>query len=446
MMRSPDVELDQHFDADFHITKAVRENGRMVIRGVANGLKEDRDGERVSRRALREFIAEGVGIPLVTSVHRDDWDSKIGKVTSLAYDDSTDELIAEAELEAGDPMAEKAWSAVNKPGSRIGYSIGGKLRKAFHERTETGKRRKVLDSIRPRHLALTENPSYADSFAEAVAKTFTGDPPADSEFFEADDDIAKDASSQVQSPGGGPTGDRNAGTKSANTPSRDVNDQGSKDKPDDDDDDTDDTKDLPKARHLACPNCGHEFAADLPADLMDNDTSRDETPGRDDTNAAKSAQETPTTMPETIEDTLAKIRDLVSETDETAKTTDPDPEPEAATTDEPAAGDDVLKIVAASHRKSAEDIGELREQTAKGFESVVKAVTGLQEFVAELPLGRRSLARRGPSAPEGDTTDEGVAKSFDGEPEGESVEKRMEDADSPFAALKILNEANYNIK
>lgn len=471
MLRTPTIELDEDFEHFGAVTKTTVDpsTGKRLIRGVASGVLEDRDGERVSRRAIAKMAAQPTadGAIKVTSTHQQDWATEFGDVAKLTHDPKHDELIVDCELppEGVDPIADKAWRAMTVEGRQLGFSIGGKLRKGYFELVDTAKgpggrpkRRKVLDDILLRHVALTSKPSYRQSFAETVSKTFTGhDPAADTdEAFSIDEaadvelsdaariskaldaapDVAKakapakapaDAGDPDDDDGENPAADQPtdappAGTgataPAGDTPSADDNPA---------DSDAADAADLPMAkRHLACPNCGHEFAADLPDDQFGS--TPDDPKGDADT--AKSTPEETTVSKH--DETLAKIRDLVTADDTVAKTA-PEPDPVAKTEEEPS---DVLKMVAASHRHADERIDGLEEQVGKGFEKLVDVVKDLRTQIAALSPGRRSVARVLPAGHEVEKT----------ATDSDDVAKRIAETDDPVEAMRLQNQVERGVR
>lgn len=401
MRRSPEFEVEKDFTCEVGITKSWSEaNGRRFIQGVASGVAEDRDGERVSKNAIEKMakqVAQG-GVKL-TSRHQQDWDTEIGDVVEATHDPKTDELIVKTELppEGMDPIADKAWNAVTRDGVKLGFSIGGKLKKAFFELTDTNKRRKVLDEIHLRHICLTKTPSYAPSFAQAVAKSFTEDEGIVDEdaFYEADEDeVSKGLAPSSQGTQPSATGDTNAGTRSEGAASMNTDD------PDDKEDGEDEPKlDKSPERHLACPNCGHEFAADLPLDGEEQAPDTD-SEGEDDNDSTKKSVEQENDMPKSLADTLAELRTFVAKTEgeadaETVEKTEP--EVEAAevekTEDTFDSEPEVLKIVAASAKRTDDRLEALEASLGEAFGTVAKAIKGIQESILEQPQGRRSVAR-----------------------------------------------------
>jgi hypothetical protein len=431
MLRSPEFEVEKDFNCEVGITKSWSDaSGRRFIQGVASGVAEDRDGERVSKNAIAKMAKQAAqGGVMLTSRHQQDWDTEIGKVVEAHHDPDTDELVIKTELpvEGHDPMADKAWNAVTRDGVKLGFSVGGKLKKAYYEMVEgVGKRRKVLDEILLRHVCLTKTPSYAPSFAQAVAKTFTEDDGVvdDDAFYEAPEDAVEKGlapSTDGQQPSA--TGDTNAGTREqGGAPSKDVDDQ--------DKDEGDDEPKLDKSpeRHLACPNCGHEFAADLPLEGEEQAPDDTDSEADDDNDSTKKSVEQENDMPRTLRETLDELNAFVAKSEqpeaEVEKTT---PEAEVEKTDD-TIDNEVLKTVAAAKAMTDERLNSLEESLGEAFGTVAKAIKGLQETILEQPVGRKSQARILPP--------EGAVKTDDADTE------KTDDNASATDVLKSLNAKN----
>ena len=474
-LRTDAVELDQDFEYTGEVIKSYVDEatGKRYIVGAASGLEEDQDGERVSKRAIAAMvnaIGQG-GVKVVAGSHEQNWLTECGDAVEAHVDPKTDQLIVKTELapEGQDPIADKAWRETHS--RKMGWSIGGKLRAAYHELTDTGKKRKVLDSIDLRHLCLTDKPAYQHSFAHAVAKTWDADAPVDDEFVA--EDVAKDVTGSWVPGGGGNSGEdsktggkRNAGEKKPGSKGMSVDDDGQEEP---EEDDTEDQVE-PTDRHLSCPQCGHEFAADIPVDMTPEERSdqdkrkealedavpgdgsgkpagegeeqaasdgdqapEDELQGKDNPDdkddedgkkkkPAEKSQEVTMDIEKRLELLEARVADAGVGT--VAKT-----EPE----DTPAEGitADVLKVVALATQDDHDAIEKTRSDLAEGFELLGKAVMEMRETIAELPMGRKSTAR--------------VLKSHLEPEDEESVEERIEKSESPVEALKILNEATYGI-
>lgn len=443
MKRTASIDVYKDFTVEGEVVKAWTDQttGERFIRGVASGVEVDRDGERVTKRAIRSMVDQiNSGGVKLTSAHQQDWFTEFGDVVKGEHDPETHQLVIDTKLppEGVDPVADKAWNTTSKGGEPIGFSIGGKLRKAFYELdVDTGKRRKALDDIALRHVMLTKNPAYQHSFAEAVAKTFDGEP-AQAEFTEDADPetdaepVAKatvpDPAEDVEkglSPGGGDsgnsgqdskTGDRNAGSKGAKSPVKNTEKPDAEPTADDE----------PKTRKLACPHCGHEFAADLPSneDEMSNDDG-----GTDDHDHRTGKTRPQETTMTNVEKAREKLEELVALLGADSPAEDEPTEKTEASSDDVAKqiADAVEKVEKTYHGR----VDELEGKVAEAFETIAKQQAKLVEFVGSLPLGRRSTARVLPPR---------------GEQETAEVGKSVEDAPDALAALKTLNAATYGIR
>lgn len=445
MKRTAAIDLDQDFSVETDITKTWVDptTGQRLIRGVASGVLPDRQNERCSRNAIAKMAAQASagGAIKLTSSHDQDWATEFGDVVKGYHDEETDEFVIDAALppEGVDPLADKAWNTMTKAGVQMGFSIGGKLRKAYYELTDVGKR-KVLDEVDLRHVQLTTRPAYPQSFAECVAKSVSADDwtdPDTLEVFEADDVAKATPPAAVKQPSS--TGDPNAG-ENADGNQKDVE---TPDNPDGTADDKEDPQQAlePAGRHLSCPNCGHEFAADLPTD-DETGLSTPETDDDGDTDTDRDTKKSLENPLMNLPETLAHLRDLVEKTDtpeaEVEKTA-PEAEADVEKTYEDAS--DVLKVVAASHKDLSDGFdsrfGALEESLGKAFETIADVLKSQNERLAALPLGRRSVAR---------IVEPPVAKRTETEDHEETVAKRVEGAESLADAIKVINEEQYGIR
>jgi hypothetical protein len=377
--RTADVELDQDFDVVCDVAKASIDTvtGERYVRGLASGVLEDRDGERVSKNALAGMARQstaGGQIKLMAASHIEDWVNEIGDVVKVEHDPDNDELWVTAKLppEGVDPLADKAWRKLTIEKKQLGFSIGGKLKKAFYELAERGGeivKRKVLDGISLRHVTLTARPSYAPSFAEAIAKTWDGEPPADEEFEEiVEVEIAKAADRRPDpeepvAPASGSEEEQGTDAPPAPAGEQDANQDGEIS-------DAEAAKDLPQgkgARHLACPECGHEFAAPLSEDLADNRSDAPNPESDDDEDTKKMAE---TTTTSSLDEALARVREVA---DLSVEKTEPETTEVEKTEVEVT---DVEKQIAAVHQEGEAVMAEA------------------------IPQGRKSVARVTPGAPE----------------------------------------------
>lgn len=440
MRRTPTIEHDgtETFEVLGNVTKAWtdRKSGQRFLRGVVSGVAEDADGERCSARAIAKMAATALagGTVKATASHDQDWLTEFGDVVKLSHDAEHNELAVDVALPppGEDPIADKAYRTALK--RKLGWSIGGKLRKSFFEVVdgEVGKggglkRRHVLDDIDLRHVMLTQKPSYRQSFAQAVAKTAKlDDAPRfdDSEFYEEPDSVEATEATEILKRAGDqlaalavakaktPPADDDE-PEDGKDPSAEADEPAADADPDTDADvptpgagdttpeaptDAEAAQKLPKAegaRHLACPNCGTEFAAPLPDDLAANAIA--EKHDDDDKPSADTAKTTTkeTTMGTPLTESLAAIRALATGgAPEVEKTITPEAEVEKTITPEPGAeATDVEKMIAASHRLSIEATEELGGTVAKALGDLSESVQKIADRLDEEPTGRRSVAK-----------------------------------------------------
>jgi hypothetical protein len=430
VLATPPVEIDKDFEVAGEVTKTwVSPSGKRYIRGVASGVEEDRDGERCSVSCIKGMVTQiNAGGIALTAGHDQDWLTEFGAVAKGDYDSQTGELLIECELPAAgeDPVADKAWKRTARGG--VGFSVGGKLRSAFFERsTDTGKRRKVLDDIGLKHICLTQKPAYSVSFAETVGKTFEDEPPDDDFTIEVDPNVEKDTTGSWVGGGGGNSGGdsvgsgpRNAGErKGAKGPSVDPT------RDDEDDEDADDDNQLPKAkdeRHLACPHCGHEFAADLPVSPSEQpeEDNEDEHDTNTSDNPKNTASKTTQEIDMPLKDTLDVLKGMVENHERPAEVakTEPETAPDVYT--------DVEKMVAVAYDHFTEREDAVEKTIGEGFELIASALRDVNKRIDEIPAGRKSVARQLPSSV--GHTDTEVEKATE-----------IQDEDDAVTALKKMN-------
>lgn len=483
-MRTATIDVDAAFLAPGEITKVHEDaaTGKRTIRGVASGVEEDRDGERVSANALTKMVTQvQAGGRKLTTNHQQDWDTEIGDITSAFVDKQTGQLVIDCELPpaGADPLADRAWARLTAAGGQpLGFSIGGKLRKAYYETVGTAaKRRKVLDEIELRHACLTAKPAYQLSFAEAVAKTATLPEVGELMFYtdseaeavsKARDDRRddEDDGQQYDDPeadgedgdDAGPVADDVAdGEDDAGQYADEADgDEPIADGSDDEDEgpsaermQQEDALELPKVRHLACPACGHEFAAQLPVNRSDMPDTDHDVPDDDrDDDRFDEAQATDSegenAKPsddddDDDDDSRFPVRrregnKTMSELDEAMDVLKHATHGVAAdddASDEPLPS--VEKMLAASHYSLSTMMGDLESRVGEAMTLVAKAVTDLHARLDDRPVGRRSVARVLPTRDEVEKT-------------GGDAASLLEQAATPTDALKILNEQTYGIR
>jgi len=145
---------------------------RKFLTGAAATTGIDREGERLSKNFIKKMKETAVDLPLFCSTHNpQDVDRTIGVITKSAGDDNTFEIEAKLVKEETNANVSKILGQMND-GVKYGFSVGGRITKAFREFNEGLKKEVlVLDDGELFHVLLTNQPANPETFAEAIAKS-----------------------------------------------------------------------------------------------------------------------------------------------------------------------------------------------------------------------------------------------------------------------------------
>ena len=141
--------VEKSFDAFLPITKSYLEkdangNERKFIKVTVTGIREDRDGERLSKEACESVINQlkSGKVPVYGNHGRDEigmrsyrWQDMLGKWVNADWKNDFD-VEAVMQLNEANPDAEKLWKYVHEQGMPVGFSIGGKLKESDYEEVE----------------------------------------------------------------------------------------------------------------------------------------------------------------------------------------------------------------------------------------------------------------------------------------------------------------------
>ena len=126
-----------HWEEKLPVTKDAIEKGKgedkqRFIQVTVTGLKEDRDGERISQEAIEDMILQYKSgtVPLFPNHGRDpvtgervyNWQEIMG--VWVDAEQKEDNVLATARLNKAHPDSDKLWQYI-KEGMPIGFSIGG---------------------------------------------------------------------------------------------------------------------------------------------------------------------------------------------------------------------------------------------------------------------------------------------------------------------------------
>jgi hypothetical protein len=162
----------------FVLEKTVGTEKRMHLRGTAANTSPDREDERLSKNFIKKMIDIAVGLPLMIKSHvpgQRELDDTIGVIEESFGNDN--EFGIDAKLQKSeDNINVKKILTKMEDGIRYGFSVGGKITKAFREFNEVLKKEiLVLDDGDLFHVLLTDQPVNPDTFAHAIAKSLNKD-------------------------------------------------------------------------------------------------------------------------------------------------------------------------------------------------------------------------------------------------------------------------------
>lgn len=183
----------------------------MYIQGLASGVGLDHHGERMAKSAIDAFakaVEEGTYLPNgelslipLRSGHRKEWDDILGYVTKAEID-SDYNLWIEAELDETSSHARDLFAKLSRPVQpkkplQLGFSVGGKIKKAGFEFDEATKGRvRVIEDVMLREISVVGSPAYPTAYVEALEKSVNWDEISEQV---QESDMTKDTDVQNQS-------------------------------------------------------------------------------------------------------------------------------------------------------------------------------------------------------------------------------------------------------
>ncbi|RMF92994.1 MAG: hypothetical protein D6734_11030 [Candidatus Schekmanbacteria bacterium] len=131
--------IEKSFNVFVPVTKSFIEKDidgieRRYIEVTVSGLKEDRDGEKMSQQAINKMIQafKENRIPAFNNHGYDkngnriyDWRDIVGKWVD-AWQEG-DRLVARMQINMSNPDGERLWKYAHHEGMPIGFSIGGRV-------------------------------------------------------------------------------------------------------------------------------------------------------------------------------------------------------------------------------------------------------------------------------------------------------------------------------
>lgn len=169
------LEAEGNFSFNFYIEKAQAVDepaGKFILRGIASTLNLDHDNERMAKDALTSMctIINEKSVPLRYEHSKED-SAIIGNV-SKAWIDERNQLWIDAELDPNHPAGESLYTSIKNQGLKMGFSVGGKVKKAVKEfAASTGRMVKTFYDVLLDEVSVTKRPANYDAwlFAKSIA-------------------------------------------------------------------------------------------------------------------------------------------------------------------------------------------------------------------------------------------------------------------------------------
>lgn len=160
-------DLDSPFTFLIEKAEALEEGSDLIISGVASSTNVDHDSERMSLNALQQMANKinSDGVPLRIEHQKSD-EAIVGEVISAEVD-SRNRLLIKAKVKKTNPAGIMLHTAL-KGGLKMGFSVGGRVKRAFRELAEgAGKLVKTFYDIHLDEVSVTPRPANYDSWADS---------------------------------------------------------------------------------------------------------------------------------------------------------------------------------------------------------------------------------------------------------------------------------------
>lgn len=182
-----EAQDEKGFSFTFMIEKAEAVDtglDEMILSGVASTTNIDHDNERMSAESLKSManVINTTGVPLRYE-HQKNENAVIGTVFKASVDERN-QLKIETRLNKDHPAAPLLYKAL-KEGSKYGFSVGGRVKRAIKEFSEkTGKMVKTFYDVLLDEVSVTQRPANYDAWL--VAKSIVDKGSDIKEFYKSD--------------------------------------------------------------------------------------------------------------------------------------------------------------------------------------------------------------------------------------------------------------------
>jgi HK97 family phage prohead protease len=171
------IQAQGDFPFTFYIEKAIptEENGALFVEGIASTINVDHDNERMAAEALVSManIINETGVPLRIEHSKAD-NAIVGKVFK-AWVDERNQLWIKAAIDPEHPAGPLMHASL-KQGTKMGLSVGGRVKNAVKEMVEsTGKMIKTFYDVMLDEVSVTTRPANYDAWLVAKSIATKGD-------------------------------------------------------------------------------------------------------------------------------------------------------------------------------------------------------------------------------------------------------------------------------
>jgi hypothetical protein len=167
--------MEKNIKFFLELTKATKtKSGKKIIKGIASGTLEDRDGERMSLSFLEKF-KNSLPLPLTDAHQQDGIFKDLGMVITGEIKKQSEKVFnleIKAELEDDNVASTQLFNNLEK-GKKYGLSIEAKNPKARTVYSEITKSN-ILEfyDAEPVAISVTTKPSYIPSMLEVLSKSY----------------------------------------------------------------------------------------------------------------------------------------------------------------------------------------------------------------------------------------------------------------------------------
>lgn len=177
-----DNEVLLSFTSEIEVFRASEKNGKKYITGIASSTSRDDYNTIFAESAQVGFVEDCQNSNIIVELYHQEKNNhpvflNIGKVVSASVvrQDGKTSFQVEIEIKPTSSLANDIWNIIQNPDPsfgdpvKFGMSIHGIVTKSHYEYVDNIYT-KIYDRVSLRRIAIVDNPSNTDTFAEAVAR------------------------------------------------------------------------------------------------------------------------------------------------------------------------------------------------------------------------------------------------------------------------------------